>query len=421
MPKKVKPVAEVVSSTIQSNSKLIRTRDGEVYKICKASAWGHYLAPAQDPDGIDVSKEDLEGIKLLPDFPRLPSALWSPYIELCFHLCPTMGKLDNKFHDSQLEVGVCLLRKVDDLTQWKIVVPKQKVSGASVKADLTKNIDIITGEEYDQFPPFGWAHAGSSHSHNTMGAFFSSVDDKSELNVPGMHIVVGHIDHKKQTYEWAASIVLQGMRKLVELKDVVDIDHTVGATFHPKVLDYVEKISERNKELLMQAINRPTYGPGFKNWRKPGLTSDEEIALDILSIKDVSKVAGDDWEDSKYWSDWGWGETGKSWTVYPPAKKSDYDDIKNLLFDENGKPTSFYHGLDKNNSDIFDGGYDEVPLAFLSEAVNECFKHGWSLDDILETIAETKADFDEENGDDEIITFRDSAIQKIDETDEENL
>jgi len=407
-PKVKAPIAETISSSIQSNSKLIRSRSGEVYQLCKSNAWGHYLSPAKDPDGIDLSEDELEGMKLVPNFPKIPSHLWSRYIELCFHLCPTIGKLSDKFHDSQLEVGVCLLRKADDLTQWKIVVPKQVVSGASVKADLTKNIDIETGEEYTQFPPEGWRHAGSSHSHNTMSAFFSSVDDKSELNVPGMHIVIGHIDHKKQTYEWVASVVVQGMRKNVVLRDVVVTDFTTGVTFHPKVTDYVQRIADRNKEML-----------GPRKFTFPGQKSKEEMSLDVLSIKDIGKASSGEWDEDPYWRTWFFGNNEKSKVSDTDRKgklkKEEYEDINSLLFGKDGKPTAFYRGLDKHNSDLFDGDEDllgaddDAPLALLADAVTECLRQGWSFPDIMEAIEETKSDYEEEllNATDDMISYKD--------------
>ena len=171
---------------------VVRSKKHGCFKIYKSRDWGKYLVPISDPNGSEVTPEEVSGIQLIDPFPKLPKDLWARYIALCFYMCPS-GKLHTRFHDSQYEVQVCLLRDNATRTKWKIVVPKQTVSGVSVKSVLANNVDIETGEEYTQFPPEGWVHAGSSHSHNTMQAFFSYTDDKSELTVPGLHIVVGNI------------------------------------------------------------------------------------------------------------------------------------------------------------------------------------------------------------------------------------
>lgn len=236
----------MTKSSIRQGDKIIRSIDQGCFKIFQSSAWGKYLVPVKDPEGIELSKFEREGIQLKKDFPKIPSDVWSRYISLCFYMCPPDSKkVSMAMHDSQLEVQVCLLRDAETLTKWKIVVPKQVVSGVRVKADLTKCIDIETGEKYEQFPPQGWLHAGSSHSHNTMAAFFSSTDDKSELTVPGLHIVVGNINHEKREYTYAASVVLQKIRKEIELDDVCEADPE-GLEFHPDVLGYIDTILSSN-------------------------------------------------------------------------------------------------------------------------------------------------------------------------------
>lgn len=245
---KKKPEMVRGSSSIKRGTRIIRSTDHGCYKIFESSAWGKYLVPVDDPEGVKLSKFERTGIQLKKSFPKIPVELWSRYISLCFYMCPEGKQLSSSFHDSQLEVQVCLLRDTDTLSKWKIVVPKQIVSGVSVKAELAKCIDIETGERYEQFPPPGWVHAGSSHSHNTMDAFFSATDDKSELTVPGLHIVVGNIDHKKKEYTYRASVVLQKLRKEVDLDDVVDAEPGIFE-FHQDVLEYIQTVVSANKKL----------------------------------------------------------------------------------------------------------------------------------------------------------------------------
>lgn len=139
---------------------IIRTKDYGTYQKVKFSGWGTYLESIPDPDGQPVSKKTLDSIKLRSDFPLIPAELTSATINLFRYLAgitkPTLSHGGN-------EVSVLLLRKKPDFKQWKIVVPKQLVTAASVTAETEKTIDIITGQEYDVFPPEGWAHCGSIH------------------------------------------------------------------------------------------------------------------------------------------------------------------------------------------------------------------------------------------------------------------
>jgi len=247
--------------------------------------WGSYLSPCEDPEGVELSEYELNGIRLIPDFPKIPAEMWSAYISLCFYLCPDgYKKLDRRYHDSILEVQVCLLRKADDLSQWKIIVPEQRVSGVSVKATLKNSIDILTGERYNQFPPQGWKHAGTSHSHNRMDAFYSSTDDKSELNVPGLHIVVGDIDHRKRCYDYVACIVGQKQRKKVKIRQVVDTT-ALKQPFHSGVLDYIKEIVSNTKTYTFpgSSYTRTLFDTGSKPDYKDSV---DDVVIESDDIKD---------------------------------------------------------------------------------------------------------------------------------------
>lgn len=251
---------------------IIRTKRHGCFQFSESPAWGAYLVPVDDPEGQDVPEDDLRGIKLIENFPRLPAELWGPFISLAFHFCPEKKKKNQKV--KELEVSIVLLRKADDLSQWKIVVPEQVVTGASVEAKFDNNCDIVTGEIYNQFPPPGYIHAGSAHSHNTMGAFFSGTDDANELGVPGMHIVVGKINKKKGTYQPNASICLKKCRKYINIDHVVDTT-PVRAKFHPNVLSMIKE-----KEIKKEEKGSRIFGPSLRNSILENLK--EEIREEIV-------------------------------------------------------------------------------------------------------------------------------------------
>jgi hypothetical protein len=228
----------------QKKERVFTTNKG-TFEVVDAAAWGQVLVPVEDPRFRTVTSEDVKGIKLVDDFPRIPPELWTRWIDLCFHLS-IEGAPSKYSSNRELEVQVLLCRKRDDLTKWRILVPMQEVSGASVSAEVKDCIDIATGEKFDYFPPQNWLHVGSSHSHNTMEAFFSGTDDSSELSVPGLHIVVGRINKKANTYTQKSSIVLRKLRKHVDFHDVVDATPIEDVTFHEDVLDYVSVASWQN-------------------------------------------------------------------------------------------------------------------------------------------------------------------------------
>lgn len=277
---------------VQNPENVISTSQGFM-EVHHSSAWGSVLIPVEDPKALTLSFDELNAVKLIDGFPKIPSKLWSRWIKLCVHQCHHQEKkqeeaieiirqwssdkkdfeffryingkrevvTDPDIHKSgkykilgeysryhtpyqeQLEVSALLCRKMDNLAEWKILIPKQQVSHASVRAETAQSIDIETGEVYGVFPPHGWLHAGSTHSHNTMGAFFSGTDDSSELSVPGLHIVVGSIKKEEDTYEAKASIVLRQCRRMIDIKEVVDTEDDKDATFHSNVLECISTYS----------------------------------------------------------------------------------------------------------------------------------------------------------------------------------
>lgn len=331
---------------IRTNSSM---REGPVipgkegyYRILHARDWGKVLFPSGNPEGAELSKFELEGIQLNPGFNKIPHELWSPYLELCFFMCPDAEKLSPRFHDGQLEVQVCLLRDLKTMTKWKIVVPRQVVSGVSVKAELAENIDLVTGEKYHQFPPVGWVHAGSAHSHNTMNAFFSSTDDRSDSTVPGLHLVIGSIDHKTGDYSHEASVVIRRTRKTVELEDVVDIVSTAETTridFHPDVIDYIDTVVSANRKFFLK--------------------SEEKEKEEKASLFDGISLTSKD---------------GKSDSSVPD------------FLDENGNLTAFFNSLDLTNSDLFDSDsffpFDDD----IESILNHSLDSGHTLNDIVQSV-----------------------------------
>lgn len=272
---------------------VIRTKKYGCFELQTSPAWGKVLCPVDDPRGEDISIETLQSIRLPANFPRVPSHLWTRIITLYFHYCNPKVKTHG-----ELEVSIVFLRS-EDFKRWKVIVPTQEVSGGSVEAKFENSCDIETGEEYTQFPPRGWVHAGSSHSHNTMGAFFSHTDDENELGVPGLHIVVGRIDQDDMTYEYKASIVLRKMRKTIDLTEVVD-HKGKEHTFHENVLKYITV--KKSKKMRR---GRPHPGSNIEIMDE-GILGDKNGLLDLdgPTLQDLIGGGPDDFSDEEALDAW---------------------------------------------------------------------------------------------------------------------
>lgn len=241
---------------------VLRTPKGGAVGADHFPGHGTILRPVEDPDGVVLDPELFTAIRLDPNFQKIPASLANRISDLYVTMLGRQKEAGFTFNstDSQKEVSVVLLRDEETQTRWRVLVPTQIVGGASVEADYTKPLcDIETGEKIEQFPPPGWLHAGSSHSHNTMPAFFSSVDDRNELPMPGVHFVLGGFRQSVDegvswNFDVAASIVYhhrrfervieqgpdgqRAFRKLV-WNDLIEFTIDVKDTAHPNVQQYI--------------------------------------------------------------------------------------------------------------------------------------------------------------------------------------
>ncbi len=137
---------------------ILRTRRDGVWEVYEG-VWGSYIRPTDDPDAnVVIDEENLKQFQLKEDIHRIPADLWAKWVKLCFHFVDKVK--------SSVEVSIRILRSQDDPSAYRFLVPMQKVSGASVRAeDFDVSVDIATGEEITQYPPEGWIPVGSSHSH----------------------------------------------------------------------------------------------------------------------------------------------------------------------------------------------------------------------------------------------------------------
>jgi hypothetical protein len=249
-------------------TELIRTKRDGCFEL-RSSVWGAFLQSVDDPLA-NATLEDgaLQSFELRDGIIPIPADIWSRWVKLCFHYAKAI--------QSNTEVSCRLLRHEDDKSQWRLLVPQQAVDSASVRINsFDRAVDIVSGEVIEQYPPAGWVPCGSSHSHSTMQlAQFSSTDDHFELGDPGLHIVISHIDHTKNTYVATASVTANKRRfYLGDPAAVIDLtaaDHT----YHPAVLDAIQL--HRPRPWHLDAI-APTAAPQATGNDKPRLFTDDAL------------------------------------------------------------------------------------------------------------------------------------------------
>lgn len=280
---------------------IIRTRKG-VLTTELEPAWGVTIQPGEDPQGRDVPEPLLRALRLPENWVRIPANLWEAFRDLCFAYL----NWGSKGVDSSQEVAVIWTRRGDNFREWEGWVPTQEVGGATVQSDLRiPLVNLLTGERVESLAALtltGRAHAGSSHSHNTMPAFFSGIDDSSELGVPGLHCVLGACKkertpgrrghrrrrrradaHATVRYDIAPSICLRGKRyrdlltadgvRPMLASDLIEVENLAGPyasrTFHPNVLTVVSKY-----------VPQPTtYTQGTYQY-PPGIRDSRELQLE---------------------------------------------------------------------------------------------------------------------------------------------
>jgi len=257
---------------------ILRTQREGVWEI-RTNTWGQFLAPTVDPlaDTV-ITQEQLEGFELKTDTPKIPSDLWSRWVDLCIEM--------TKRGTGDLEVSCRLVRSIENPSHYRIFIPVQKVTGVSVRVEsFDKAVDIETGELVEQWPPEGWRPCGSSHSHNTMGAFFSGTDDKYELGDPGLHIVVGNIDVDTGTYDLCASITANMRRFLIQPSDVVDYSTASSSTYAPNCLDVISITPSFSA--LTAHVPLTTHYPSFTSYQDTHTDKTKATSVVSNQIQDV--------------------------------------------------------------------------------------------------------------------------------------
>lgn len=130
------------------------------------------------------------------------------------HIAPIPATLFAKVIDFFAQVyqeyrgeAIVLLFYNEETQKYKIIPPAQKVSSASL--DYNRSITIE-----------GYTMIGDIHSHGSMSAFHSGIDDDDERSFDGLHITVGNANNDEVSL--SGSIVANGYRFMVDPVDYVN-------------------------------------------------------------------------------------------------------------------------------------------------------------------------------------------------------
>ena len=163
--------------------------DGAGWKLYKRNGVTEALIALPSVNGLPMAdaRIDLTAVKLPLDLIRRVTA-WFRAVYLRY---------------KSEAVGDLYYSSIDG---WDFVVPPQTVSAASAKYDAAPRRD-------------GWTLAGTIHSHAAMSAFHSGTDDHDEMFFDGVHITIGKLD---SVPEYSCSLVVQGVRRIVDPSEIVD-------------------------------------------------------------------------------------------------------------------------------------------------------------------------------------------------------
>ncbi len=209
---------------------LLPSSDGRLYQMRKT------------PVGIFTAQADI-----LPEFPPVTPGFQMTVPKIPMHLLlfiwDFFAGLSERY---ELEALVHILYDTRR-NKYTVRVPKQKLTHVSV--------DSVMEEEY----PEHMIHVMDIHSHNTMPAKFSSIDDDDEKPTR-LYAVMGRLD--KVLPEITVRASCGGKFIPVDPADVFDIKSTSFP--HPKIWD--EKIELPKTEDVL-ALPAPKQKAQFRFWR----------------------------------------------------------------------------------------------------------------------------------------------------------
>jgi len=132
------------------------------------------------------------------DLPKIPKLMFAKIIAFF-----------KKIYEDHKSEAIVLLHFNEETEKFKLQIPHQKVTGAGINYLRTVS-----------YP--GYTKVCTIHSHSSMSAFHSGVDDKDEEDTDGLHITVGHLNWEDWAFDLSVSVVFNGKRFMVDAEDYID-------------------------------------------------------------------------------------------------------------------------------------------------------------------------------------------------------
>lgn len=161
--------------------------------------------------------EEIGGNKIQLKVPKIPGRIYYQILAFFRDICDTMGNAEafvQVYFDNDNKEYVCH-------------VPEQTVSGGSVRYDATENLNEKDRKRY--------TFVFEIHSHNTMGAFWSGVDDADEKETK-FYGVFGKI--KSNVHEEKFRFMV--MDKRIDVKKEHIFDFSEEEVSKEDILEYLD-------------------------------------------------------------------------------------------------------------------------------------------------------------------------------------
>lgn len=206
-------------------------------------------------NGIFIFNEN-PGYTIIKEAKKLPGKFDEVKIETSFAFPTISYEIYRKalafcrsiFKQHKSEANVLLVLSRDrsiEKQEYRIIIPKQRVTGASVKYEV--NNSMLKKGEY---------LAGSIHSHPDFGASQSSTDHADEIQFDGIHITLGHI--MKQVPEIHQRLVLNNETYSKMKVDLINIIPPADSYRVPK--KWTDQVEKRKPQITKVYSSDVGYG-----------------------------------------------------------------------------------------------------------------------------------------------------------------
>jgi len=171
--------------------------------------------------------------------------------------------------------------------EWAAWAYPQTTRGMTVDEDMNSKERELQGQQFGN----DWIPMGSIHHHCSSSAFQSGTDHKDEIDFPGLHITIGHID--KEEIDVHVRFSYKGlMYNDLDIEDFVEGDN-------------IEGIPDRYKDLILKtSIYSPekhAYPPiWLENVRKPVYNKSSFYGYNKKKIQNMKEeFSSSDFDDIK--------------------------------------------------------------------------------------------------------------------------